>query len=106
MAFEIKRHDRRPRFRAQLLSNGAPVDLTGAVAVRFIAKTGSTLKVNRAAMAVVSTSSGIVEYAWAAGDTDTAGDYTAEIEVDWGNSEYMTFPSSGYFTLKVNDDLA
>lgn len=107
MAFEIKRNDRRPRFRVALTANAAPVDLTGAVAVRFIMKAGTTVKVSRLPMTVVTAASGIVEYVWGATDTDTSGDYNVEVEVDWGGTpaELQTFPSTGYFTVKINDDL-
>jgi hypothetical protein len=90
----------------QLLANGVPVDLTGASAARFIMKTGSTLKVNRAAMSFIDRSNGIVEYAWVTGDTDTSGTYNVEVEVDWGGSEFQSFPSTGYFTITISDDLA
>lgn len=107
MAFEIKRNDRRPYFRVQLTENGDPADLTTAVAARFLMKSGSTLKVNRAAMVFVDKPTGIVEYHWADGDLDTTGSYTAEVEIDWGGSpaEFQTFPSTGYFAITVNDDL-
>lgn len=105
MAFEIKRNDRRPRFRVQLTANGSPVDLTGATAARFIMKSGSTMKVNRATMTFVDRAMGVVEYAWAAVDTDTSGPFNAEVEIDWGSSEFQTFPSSGFFAVIVNDDL-
>jgi BppU N-terminal domain len=107
MAFEIKRNDRRPRFRVQLTSNGDPVDLTDASAARFILKTGTTTKVNKQPMTFVDRATGVVEYAWDATDTDTSGDYNAEVEIDWGGApaELQTFPSTGYFTVKINDDL-
>lgn len=98
MAFEIKRNDRRPYFRVQLTQNNDPADLTTAIA-------GSTVKLNRLAMTFVDRPTGIVQYAWAAGDTDTSGDYNIEVEVDRGGAEYETFPSTGYFTIKINDDL-
>jgi len=108
MAFEIKRNDLRPHFRVQLTENGQPADLTGAVAARFIMKATSTLKVNRQVMDFIDMNAGIVEYAWAANDTDTTGEYNAEVEIDWGGSptEYQTFPSKGYFAISISDDLA
>lgn len=108
MAFEIKRNDLRPRFRVQLTQNGTPADITGAAAVRFIMKATSTLKVNRQAMTVIDAPTGVVEYAWHANDTDTTGEYNAEVEVDWGGTptEYQTFPSKGYFAISISDDLA
>jgi hypothetical protein len=112
MAFEIKRNDRRPRWRVQLVAGDPdaplPVDLTAAVAVRFTMKSGSTLKVNKQPMTIVDALTGLVEYPWDDGDTDTSGDYNVEVEVDWGGTpaEYQTFPSVGYFTVSITDDLA
>ena len=71
-------------------------------------KATSTLKVNRQVMDFIDMNAGIVEYAWAANDTDTTGEYNAEVEIDWGGSptEYQTFPSKGYFAISISDDLA
>jgi hypothetical protein len=106
--FTIKRNDRRPRWRYGLTVNGDPMNLTGATAVRFIMKQGSTIKINKLAMTVVDATTGVVEYAWASGDTDTTGTYNVEVEVDWGGSpaELQTFPNEGYFTVNIVDDLA
>lgn len=106
MAFEIKRNDRRPRYRVALTANSLPVDLTGATAVRFTMVKDSTVKINKQAMTVIDAPAGVVEYAWGATDTDTVGTYQIEIEVDWGSSELQSFPSSGYFTATINPDLA
>ena len=104
MAFEIKRNDLRPRFRVTLKSNGDPVDLTAATSAFFIMKTGSTIKVNRGAMTFIDRPAGVVEYAWSSGNTDTAGTYNCEVEVLWG-TDPQTFPSKGYFTVTIEDDL-
>lgn len=108
MAFEIKQNDRRPRWRVQLTANGDPVDLTGNAAVRFTMKQGGTTVVNKQAMNVIDASTGVVEYAWGASDTSTVGDFDVEVEVDWGGApaEYQTFPSTGYFAVKINPELA
>jgi hypothetical protein len=106
MAFEIKRNDRRPYWRVQLTQNGDPADITGAAGVGFTMKQGGTLKVNKASMLVVDALTGVVEYHWADGDTDTSGTYNVEVEVDWGDGELQSFPSKGYFTVEISDDLA
>lgn len=108
MAFVIKRGDRRPRFRVQLTQTTAgetvPVDITGVSSVKMLMKQGGgALKVNTA-MTVVDATNGIVEYAWGATDTDTSGAYNVEVELDWGG-EKQTFPSEGYFTVTINEDL-
>lgn len=111
MALEIKRNDRRPYFRVQLTNKvdnvETPADLSTAIAARIIMKTGTTgtPKINRAAMTFIDKPNGIVQYAWAAGDTDTDGTYNVEVEIDWGGSEFQTFPSAGYFTVIIGIDL-
>lgn len=110
--FEIKRGDLRPHYRVQLLqtdpnsNSGAfvPVDLTGAVSVKFLMKQGNSVKVTSAAT-FLDQVNGIVEYAWTSADTDTAGDFNVEFEVMWPLAQPQTFPSSGYFTCKINLDL-
>ena len=112
MAFEIKRGDRRPHYRIQLTQTNPddptqvnPADLSLATAAYFIMSSSTgTIKVNRGAMTFVDRFNGIVEYAWAATDTNTAGTYNVEIEIDWAG-EPQTFPSSGYFTITIDTDL-
>lgn len=106
MAYEIKRNDLRPYWRVQLTQNGLPADITGNVGVVFTMKQGSTLKVNKEAMDVIDDGTGVVEYQWQTGDTDTSGTYNVEVEVDWGGGATQTFPSKGYFIVEISDDLA
>lgn len=109
MAFELKRNDLRPRFRVQLTQTNPalpteqiPVDLTDAASIDFKMGDGTTTVEGPASF--VDRTEGIVEYVWTAGDTDTAGDFNCEFEVMWG-SEPQTFPSAGYFTVRINPDL-
>lgn len=108
MAFEIKRNDRRPYWRVGLTANGAPANLTGATAAAFTMtdSSGGAPVVDKADMTIIDAATGVVEYAWAAGDTAVSGDYNIEVEVDWGGGETQSFPSDGYFTITINDDLA
>ena len=108
MAFEIKRNDRRPHYRVQLLANDVPVDITTAVATKFTMKdaTSGVVKVNKETMTVIDAALGIVEHVWLAAHTDASGTYNAEVEVDWGGAVTQTFPSKGYLTITVYDDLA
>ncbi len=68
-------------------------------------KSGNAVKINRATMAFIDRATGIVQYQWAALDTDASGTYNVEVEIDWGATEFQTFPSTGYFAVQVNDDL-
>lgn len=112
MAFEMKKNDLRPRYRLQLTQSDPsnptaqiPVDLTDASSAVFnMASPAGALKVARGTMVFVDRPNGILEYAWVAGDTDTSGQYNVEVEVMWG-TDPQTFPSKGYFTVTIGDDL-
>lgn len=106
MQWSTKRGDTAPPIRAQILSPaGAPVDLTGA-SVRFLlaAQAGGTPLVDGTAT-IVDAAQGIVEYAWAPGDLQAAGQYLAEFEVTWPDGRVQTYPGDGYITVAVVADL-
>ena len=107
MPIQIKRNDRAPLVKSTLLDeNSLPVDLTGA-SVKFVMKTteaAPSTKVN-AAMTLANAAGGVVEYAWALGDTDTAGSYVAEFEVTYASGVIQTFPTSGFETVTIHPDL-
>ena len=103
----IKKDDLRPNIVATLVdSNGDAVDLSTATGVKFVMRAGgaSTAKVDYAA-SITTAASGIVTYTWVSGDTDTAGIYNGEFEVNWGSSVYQTFPADGYLEIEIVDDL-
>ncbi len=112
MAFQIKQHDTRPKYRATLvedpqIAGGTPVDLTNATAVKFImAESPNPAKVDAAA-AFIDKVNGIVEYSWdgVAGDTDTPGTYEVEWEVTWADGGVQTFPNADYGSIEVVADL-
>ncbi len=47
-----------------------------------------------------------VRYDWTAGDTDTAGLYTAEIVVVFADSKEMSFPNDGRFLIEIHPRVA
>lgn len=104
--FYIKRDDTSPLFRAILKDgDGVVVDVTGAT-VRFHMKDQSgAIKVDAAAV-VNDGPTGDVQYAWAVGDTDTAGFYDSEFEVTYSGGRVETFPNYSYTTVHVYEDLA
>lgn len=104
---KMKRNDRKPYVNAVLKdSSSSAVDLTSASGVSFIMKKEgeSSTKINASAT-ITDASNGEVQYQWAAGDTDTAGTYLAEFEVDWGSGIYQTFPSDDSFVIDIFEDL-
>jgi hypothetical protein len=114
--FFIKRGDRRPTFKAQLLADGvAATGLTLLTPARFImrradADPASPPKISAAA-AVLDATLAIVQYSWAVGDTDEDGDYNGEIEITWPDGTTETWPSGDdtaadlYYPITVLPDL-
>lgn len=100
--FSIKKGDRLPKLRMALTdSSGAALDLTNAsVVFRMKSQAGGALKVNAAADVVAPATGGIVEYAWGATDTDTAGAFDAEWVLAYAGGN-RTVPTSGFVTVLV-----
>lgn len=97
--YKIKAGDRFPPFEATLKRHdGTVVDLTNATSATLHLRPKSpSADVESFTMAFVSPrTSGKVRYAWAAGETDTAGERRAEVEVTWNSGEEETFPGEGY----------
>lgn len=100
--FNIKSGDRKPYLRATLRdANGVAVSL-GAATVRFIMRIDFSQppKVNALAV-VISPAGGVVEYQWAAGDTDAPGEYRGEFLVEHATGLIETFPNDGYIRVAV-----
>lgn len=104
--FFVKKGDRQPPIRAQLLdSSGTAIDLTGCSLVfRMRLKSATTLKVNASAT-VSDAINGRVEYEWGASDTNAVGTYLAEWEVTYADTTKQVVPSDGYLTVEVVDVL-
>jgi hypothetical protein len=105
--FTIKKDDTRPVIQRYLIQNvdGAtsPVNLTNASALAFIMKSGGAVVTGVAS--IVTAASGCWAYKWATGDTATAAQYDAEIEIKWSDGGYETVPNDGYFSIEVVADL-
>lgn len=89
----MKRGDRLP----SILFTCVPppgTDISGATAAQFAfqAIAGGTVKGGAAVIVSSLADALVVRYDWAAGDTDTAGDFNAEFVVTIGGKE-MTFPN-------------
>lgn len=106
--FYIKKGDRLPKLVATLVDeNEVKIDLTGATSVKFLMIDPGTTspKVDTVATILTPVTDGRVEYAWAAVDTDTEGDYDGEFEITWTGGEKTTFPNFRYLRIKIGKDI-
>lgn len=105
--FVIKRHARRPYLRMYVKDqDGNAFDFTGAVDVTFILSDfDGNLVFAKTGVIETPVTSGYLKYEWAAGDTDTAGEYRAEFDVNYGGSEKLTIPTKGNLLVKIYEDL-
>jgi len=105
--FAMKRHDRRPVLRMTVTkkSDGTARDFTGATAKFLMYDADGNEKVNATAAIESPPTDGVLRYDWAAGDTDTEGEFKAEFEVDYGGGDKLTIPNSGFLVIKIYEDL-
>ncbi len=104
--FYLKTGDTSPVFSVTLKdADGVAVDLTGATVVFNMNDEDGDQVVDRGSCDLIVAASGTVKYAWQAGDTDTAGYFTAEFEVTYSDTTVETFPNSGYLSVHIADDL-
>jgi hypothetical protein len=72
------------------------------------------VKVSRGTATISNAAGGEITYNWGTADTNTAGDYEAEVEVLWNDGKPETFPggqngtddASGYWPIRIKDDIA
>lgn len=110
----MKQHDTRPNVKATISrvpegGSSTPVSLTEASKVFFIMRLKGKTDVDgykiRAECSLLNPAAGEVEYEWDAEDTNTVGEFQAEFEVEWSDGGIETFPSDGYLTVNIEDDL-
>lgn len=106
-SFYLKAGDTSPALRATLQNpDGTAVDLTGATVVFNMRSSGNTVLISRVACSIVTAASGIVQYDWQAGDTDTVGQHLGEFEVTFADSTVETFPNDGYIRVIIARQIA
>lgn len=102
--FNIKQNDSLPKIRVALAIDGVALDLTSCIVAFKLRQQGTdALKVNAAATVVGAPTAGVVEYAWASGDTDTPGRYDAEFEVTVSGGGIFSTPTVGFLRVNVEE---
>jgi hypothetical protein len=79
------------------------IDLTGA-SVNFVMGKKNKLITNASAI-ITSATSGIVSYQLTANDTLVSGTFLAEFVVTFANGTQKTYPSNGYITVDIEQNL-
>jgi hypothetical protein len=102
--FSIKRNDTRPVLDL-ICERAGPFNLTGysCVAIMTLASGGAP-KINRQPITIDDAANGLVSYTFDAAETDTEGVYNFEVEATNG-AQIITFPTEGFFTVEVWEDL-
>lgn len=94
MIHEMKQGDTKPALRVQLVdADGTNPNLTGKTVTFRMAATAHEPIIDDEPATLVTAASGIVEYQWQMGDTDTAGHFKGEFVV---NGE-QTYPSGNTY---------
>ena len=103
--FNIKQNDTSPALRYTL---DPLVDLTGSTVVfNLRARATGVVKIARAVAAIIAPATdGVVQYDWAAGDTDTPGIFEGEFEITFTDSAIETYPNDGYLTVKITGEIS
>jgi hypothetical protein len=105
----MKVGDLEPAVVLRCTSGGKPYDISEAASATFVmrARDADSPKVDTAATILddgTGTNRGLVKYVWSTGDSDTAGDFLAWIQVDWGAGRVQTFPPIGALTVRFEAD--
>jgi hypothetical protein len=101
----LKRGDTRHAVKAILKDvEGDPVDLTGCEVSFVMAPLGRRAVINRAAH-IQDAVAGEVWVVWVPGETDITGIYRAEFKVIYPDGRKETFPSDGYISIQIMNDL-
>lgn len=107
MRFYIRRGSVLPRllFRVVDERTGRPIDLTGATATFKMRSLSSGAVVVNSGARVLNPSKGLVEYAWRASDTATAGVYVGEFDIVFPDGSVLTVPREDTLEIWVVEDV-
>jgi hypothetical protein len=83
-------------------ADDAIVDISGSTARFHMKKRGSSETTVDDTATVVDGEAGLVRYNWQAADTDTAGEYLAEVEITFADDTVQTFPNRTDKNIQVH----
>lgn len=110
MSFTIKQNDTSPAIENTLLDGSAGINLSSVSEVRFIMQDKYERIIiddnTQGDVSILDPNEGVVQYQWQPDDTDTAGTYYAEWEVEYSDGGVETFPTDGYLEVIIEENLA
>lgn len=86
--------------------NGNPLNLAGATVTLIMRNAYTAAPTVNAAMSIVSSSAGTVQYNWSATDTATVGMYQAQIHIVESGGGTYTYPNIGFLSVEIQPSLA
>lgn len=104
---EMKQGDTDPSVRRRLISatDKQPIDLTDVTGKFFLMDVDGNLIVDGTVTFESPRTDGVFRYDWEAGDTDDAGDYTAEFQLTFLSGAVLTVPNDGYISVPIAEQL-
>jgi uncharacterized protein YfaS (alpha-2-macroglobulin family) len=84
--------------------NGNTVNLTGSTVTFNMQEPDGTQIVDDQAVTVTGASVGEVEYEWATGDTDEAGEFEAEVHELTAAGKVVVYPQEEYLIVIILED--
>ncbi len=100
--FNIKRGSLLPPFEQTLNFSGT---LSGCTVVFKMTKKGDTVPTVNAGAVIVDAALRKVKYDWVTGDTNVAGEFNAEFEVEFPGGDKQSFPADRYYQISVRPEL-
>lgn len=85
-------------------ADGTAIPLDGAT-VRFIMQDSDGNEVIDGPASIVDLETGLVQYDWQEGDTDTEGTYNAQWEVTFGDGKKCSVPNNGNIEIAILENL-
>lgn len=105
MPTTIKRGDTWPPLRGLAADEDGPINMTTATSVTLLAKYNTTLISGTVVPLASPDADGFNwSYTWGSADTSIVGEYSVELEINWGGGQFETIPNDGTETLTIVQD--
>jgi len=102
-SFFIKQDDTAPALQYTIKDEDeVAIDVSGSTVKFYMQDEHGVTKIDAGTVTLVDAANGVVSYAWAAPDTDTAGIYYAEFVVTFSDGTIRTSPDPGWISVIIS----